>query len=144
MAFLNIFKKKKPEGKKPGKKKVEKKEKPEKEAKTEKPVEKKSPKPKKIVKVGEAYKILKEPHVTEKATDLTKKNQYIFKVFPRANKTEVKKAIEDVFGVKVISVRIINVPKKKRRLGKWEGVRSGYKKAIVKTKKGQKIDLLQR
>ncbi len=94
--------------------------------------------------VGKAYQILRIPHVTEKATDLTKQNQYVFKIYPRANKTEVKKAVEDVFKVNVVSVKIINVPKKKRRLGKVEGERPGYKKAIVKIKEGQKIEVLPR
>ena len=93
---------------------------------------------------GRAYQILKQPHVTEKASSLTSKNQYVFKVWPRANKIEVRKAVEDVFGVDVISVKIINVIEKKRRLGKIEGFRSGYKKAIVRLKEGQKIEISPR
>jgi large subunit ribosomal protein L23 len=134
MALLNIFKKKKkprkaaprPRGEKP-----------------EKIVKKKSvppPKPKKISEI--AYRVLKEPHITEKATDLTKKNQYVFKVFPRANKVEIKRAVEDLYGVNVVSVQIINVPSRKRRLGAIEGERGGYKKAIVKVAEGQKIEVL--
>ena len=75
---------------------------------------------------------------------MARKYQYIFKVWPRANKTEIKKAIEDVFGVEVKGVRIVNIPKKKRRLGRIEGFRKGYKKAIVKIKEGQKIEVLPR
>lgn len=138
MAFLKIFKKKKPE-KKPEKKLEEKKAKPK-----EKLVEVEPPKVKKEVKVGKAYRVIKIPHVTEKASYLVGKNQYIFKVWPRANKTEVAKAIEDVFGVEVKGVKIVNIPRKKRRLGKIEGFRKGYKKAIVKIKKGQKIEVLPR
>ena len=93
---------------------------------------------------GEAYKILVKPHVTEKATDLTKKNQYTFNVFPRSNKNQIKRAIEDVYGIDVVSVRIINVPRKRRRLGRIEGWSSGHKKAIVKIKEGQKIEVLPR
>lgn len=92
----------------------------------------------------EAYRILKAPHVTEKATDLTKKNQYVFKVCPKANKTEIKKAIEDLYEVDVASVKIINVPPKKRRLGRISGWRKGYKKAIIQIKEGQKIEVLPR
>lgn len=92
--------------------------------------------------VGEAYRILKSPHITEKATDLTKKNQYVFKVYTTANKIDIKKAIEDVYGVSVLDVNIINISSKKRRLGKIIGRRKGYKKAIVKVKKGQKIEIL--
>jgi large subunit ribosomal protein L23 len=92
----------------------------------------------------DSYQILKGPHVTEKAGDLTEKNKYVFKVFKKASKTEIKKAIQAVYGVDVVSVRIINVFKKKRRVGKVKGFRSGYKKAIVKIKSGQKIEVLPR
>ncbi|MEA3452885.1 MAG: 50S ribosomal protein L23 [Patescibacteria group bacterium] len=88
--------------------------------------------------------MLKRPHITEKATELTSENQYMFRVSSRSNKIEIKKAVSDVYGVKVESVRIINVPPKKRRLGKTQGWRKGYKKAIVKIKKGQEIEVLPR
>lgn len=94
--------------------------------------------------VLEAYRILKIPHITEKATDLVKNNQYVFKVWPEANKVEIKKAIEDLYGVDVLSVKIINVPPKQRRLGRIRGWRKGFKKAIVKIKEGQKIEVLPR
>lgn len=100
------------------------------------------PKPKKIL--GQAYRVLKKPHVTEKATDLTSKNQYIFEVFRDVNKNQIKKAVEDVYGVDVESVRVINIARKKRRLGRIEGWRQGYKKAVVKIKEGQKIEVLPR
>jgi large subunit ribosomal protein L23 len=98
----------------------------------------------KISDIGSGYRILKAPHITEKATDLGEKNQYIFKLWPRANKTEIKKSVEGLYGVDVLSVKIINIPKKKRRLGRISGWRAGYKKAIVKIKKGQKIEVLSR
>ena len=93
---------------------------------------------------GIAYKILKKPHVTEKAGDLTSKNQYVFEVLPRANKTEIKKAIEEVYGVDVQRVQIVNIPKKRRIFQGIDGWRGGYKKAVVKIKKGQKIEVLPR
>ncbi|MFH1462197.1 MAG: 50S ribosomal protein L23 [bacterium] len=142
MPFPNIFKKKKPE------KKIDKK--PEKnKAVEEKPKQqsvKEKPQPvRKSRKIdGEAYKVLRAPHVTEKANFLVGKNQYVFKVYSRANKSLVKRAVEDVFGVDVVSVRIINVPKRKRRLGRIEGWRKGYKKAIIKIKEGHKIEVLPR
>lgn len=102
---------------------------------------KKSEKKEKFV---DTYRILKSPHITEKATKLAEENQYIFKIWPNANKTEVKKAIEQLYGVDVLSVRIINAKSKKRALGRILGKRSGYKKAIVKIKQGQKIELLPR
>jgi len=138
MKLGNIFKRKKPSVSPPtgGEKKP-----PEKVKKTEEP---KAPKLKTESKFRESYKIIKTPHVTEKATLLSGKNQYIFKVWPRANKIEIKKAIEKIFGVEVRAVKIINVAPKKRRLGKIEGEMSGYKKAIVKIKEGQKIEVLPR
>lgn len=103
----------------------------------------KSPAAKKTKEISEmAYKILRGPHVTEKATDLAAKNQYIFKIFPRANKIEVKKAIQQAFGTKVLKVRIINVPRKPKRFGKATGWKKGYKKAIITIKQGEKINIL--
>lgn len=101
-------------------------------------------KPRKVIKSEVAWKVLKRPHITEKATKLTQENQYIFRVFKHSKKIEIKQAVEDVYGVTVEKVRIINVPPKKRRLGKTQGWRKGYKKAIVKIKKGQEIEILPR
>ncbi len=141
MAILDIFKKKKKAAPKGGEPRP---------AKTgrevKKPSESKLPtgqaKPTKVS--GIAYRVLKKPHVAEKSTDLIQKNQYVFEVVPRANKVEIRKAIEDLYGVDVVSVRIINIPRKKRKLGRIEGWRKGYKKAIVKIKEGQKIEVLPR
>ena len=110
------------------------------ETKTEK---KKTIKPKKAVKPNSlAWKVLIEPHVTEKATYLAEKNEYAFIVSKSANKTEVKRAIEDIYEVNVENVRMISIPGKKRRRGKVQGFKSGYKKAIIKIKKGQEIEVL--
>jgi large subunit ribosomal protein L23 len=147
MAILNIFKKQKKVEKKVKKeKKVEKKVKLKakpKEIKVEKPLAVSVPKIKEK-KSGFAWKVLKTPHITEKASDLAEKNQYIFNVFPQTNKAQIKKAIEDLFGVEAVSVKIINVLAKKRRLGRISGFKSGYKKAIVKIKEGQKIEIMPR
>lgn len=91
-----------------------------------------------------AHRILKHAHVTEKANDLTGFNQYVFNVYERANKTEIKKAVGEVYGAKVVSVKIINIHPKERRLGKITGWSKGYKKAIVKLAKGQTIEILPR
>ena len=88
--------------------------------------------------------VLISPQITEKATALAQKNQYVFKIFPKANKTEIKKVIEDLYKVEVLNIKIINVPKKRRRSGKISGWKKGYKKAIVKIKEGQKIEVLPR
>jgi large subunit ribosomal protein L23 len=112
----------------------------------EKPQEKKEPEKKRseAAPLKMAWRVLEETHITEKATDLIEKNQYVFKVFPKANKKEIKKAIEGLFSVDVLGVRIVNVPRKRRRLGRVRGWRKGYKKAIIKIKKGQKIEVLPR
>lgn len=108
---------------------------------SEKPLEAKTPK---VKKIDLAWRILKTAHITEKATDLSEKNQYIFNVYPGTNKNEVKKAVENIYGVDVVSVNVINIPSKKRRVGKTLGWKSGYKKAIVSVKEGQKIELMPR
>ena len=88
------------------------------------------------------YEVIKQPHISEKATYLAERNQYIFKVLPSYNKNEIKKSVEGIYGVDVLSVNKIKVPSKKRRIGKTEGFRKGYVKAIVKIKEGQKIEIL--
>ena len=133
MALKDIFKRKK-------KIEPEKKAKPEKKPKEDKKEAKKVKKEKKAVRPSIAYGVLKAPHITEKATDLAEKRQYVFKVYPRSNKTKIKKAVEGLYSVKVVDVRIVNIPKKKRRLGKRTGWKKGYKKAIVKIEKGQKVE----
>ena len=103
-------------------------------------------KPRKIKekKTGIAYRILRSPQITEKSTALAEKNQYVFKVYPKTNKIEIKTAIEDLYNVDVLSVRIIKVRPKRRRLGRISGWRAGYKKAVVKVKAGQKIEVMPR
>ncbi|MDD2732224.1 MAG: 50S ribosomal protein L23 [Candidatus Pacebacteria bacterium] len=84
------------------------------------------------------------PHITEKATELEKDNKHIFRVLYSANKLQIKKAVRDIYGVEAVDVKIINVSEKKRRLGRHSGWKKGYKKAIVKLKQGQKIEIISR
>lgn len=110
-------------------------------------VEIKAEKPKKAIKITakkstDNYRILRHPHVTEKATNLVENNQYVFNVDKGANKIEVKKAIEAVYKVDVMGVNITNIHPRKKRLGRTMGHVPGYKKAIVKIKEGQKIEVL--
>jgi large subunit ribosomal protein L23 len=87
------------------------------------------------------YDILKAPIITEQSTKLIEsQNKYTFKVDRKANKVEIKKAIETIFNVTVLSVNTINVLPKFKRMGKHEGYKSAYKKAVVKLAEGQKID----
>jgi len=91
---------------------------------------------------GFSYEAIKQPHISEKASYLAEKDQYIFEILPNYNKREIKNAIEGIYGVDVLSVNMIKIPAKKRRLGKTEGFRKAYKKAVVKIKNGQKIEIL--
>ena len=87
------------------------------------------------------WEIIKGPIITEKSNDLLEKeNKYTFKVALEANKVEIKQAIEAIYNVKVVEVATIRVLPKRRRVGKYEGYRSAYKKAICKLADGQKID----
>jgi large subunit ribosomal protein L23 len=87
------------------------------------------------------YDILKAPIITEQSTKLIESdNKYTFKVDRKANKVEIKKAVETIFNVKVLSVNTVNVLPKFKRMGKYEGYKSAYKKAVVKLAEGQKID----
>ena len=88
-----------------------------------------------------SYQIIKSPHVSEKASNISSLGQYVFRVFEKSNKTEIKKAIERLYRVNVKRVNIIRVPSKKRQVGKYEGERAGYKKAVVILEKGQKIEI---
>ena len=86
--------------------------------------------------------IIKAPVVTEKSANLgQEKNVYSFFVDPKANKTEIKLAIEKIFNVKVVDIKTINVHPKKRRVGRYEGLTNRRKKAIVKLAPGQTIEL---
>lgn len=87
-----------------------------------------------------AYKVLKSPHVTEKAVSLGAQNKYVFKIRPDANGAEARKAIQELYGVKVENVNIIKIPRKKRKVGRSEGFKPGYKKIIVTLREGEKIE----
>ena len=87
-------------------------------------------------------KTIKKPLVTEKAVGLSKENKYVFRVWSGANKVEVKKSVEKLYGVKVKEVRVLNAVGKKRQIGRFQGWKPGFKKAIVSLKEGHKIDQL--
>lgn len=79
------------------------------------------------------------PVLTEKATMLMEQNKYSFDVASKARKPEIKAAIEQIFDVKVQSVNTHKPPRKKRRVGKFIGYRSQYKRAIVTLAKGSSL-----
>ncbi|OYD06532.1 50S ribosomal protein L23 [Paludifilum halophilum] len=76
--------------------------------------------------------IIRRPLVTEKTTDFMEENKYTFEVDLKANKTEIKKAIEKIFDVKVAQVNTMRVKGKPKRMGRYEGRTPNRKKAIVK------------
>jgi len=86
------------------------------------------------------HNILKYPYVSEKASRLSAMNQYVFKVYENANKNEIKKQIALRYDVEVKDVKIINVPGKRREIGRHSGFKAGYKKAIVILKPGNVIE----
>lgn len=87
--------------------------------------------------------VLHRPVITEKATILRESNQYAFKVDRRANKIQIRQAVESVFGVKVESVRTVSVPPKPKRQGAFTGRTAAWKKAYVTLKEGETIDVLE-
>lgn len=146
MALLDFLKRKKEveKSKNPVKKTEKASVKPVKKETEKKPEKKAESTPAKAtVKKGSfSYDAIKDPHISEKSTFLAEKNQYTFKVLPRYNKNEIKKAVEGIYGVDVLSVNLIKIPPKKRRLGKTQGFKNGIVKAVVKIKEGQKIEIL--
>jgi len=89
-------------------------------------------------------KIIKSSLVSEKSTNLrVDQNKYIFRVDTKANKLEIKNAVEDLFKVKVDDVTTMMMYGKPKRLGRSEGRRSDWKKAVVKLKKGDVIELFE-
>ena len=85
------------------------------------------------------YDIIFAPVITEKSASMEREGKYVYKVDVRANKTQIKQAIEDAFNVRVIDIRTINVHPKDRRVGRYTGKTNRYKKAIVKLAEGNTI-----
>jgi large subunit ribosomal protein L23 len=85
--------------------------------------------------------IIKYPIVTDKATRLLENNQYSFIVNPKSNKLAIKLAIEDLFDVTVLKINTCNMPRKKKRMGKYIGWKPQSKKAIVTLLEGNTINL---
>ncbi len=84
--------------------------------------------------------IILAPVITEKTANMEAEGKYAFKVANKANKTEIKQAIEKKFNVKVMAVNVTNSHPKKKRVGKYTGMTSKYKKkAVVTLKKGDTI-----
>jgi large subunit ribosomal protein L23 len=87
------------------------------------------------------YKVLVQPHISEKAALLTEtNNQYAFKVAPDATKPEIKAAVEALFNVKVESVQVVNIKGKTKRTVRGLGKRNDIRKAYVRLAEGQTIE----
>ncbi len=85
--------------------------------------------------------VIKAPIITEKSAALAENNVITFKVDTKANKTQIKQAVETLFNVKVESVNTVNVKPKKKRVGRYVGKTNRVKKAIVRLKEGSSIEL---
>ncbi len=88
-----------------------------------------------------SYDLIKTLLRTEKGIRLEKNRQYLFQVSSRSNKTQIKKAVEEIYNVKVASVNMSVVPGKRKRVRQDFGHTAAWKKAIVTLKEGQKIEV---
>ncbi len=89
-----------------------------------------------------AGELLLKPHITEQSNLLAQKNIYTFRVRPSANKISIKKAIKEMYGFEPLKISVINMPEKKRKVRGKTGIKSGFKKALVYLKEGEKIEFL--
>lgn len=87
--------------------------------------------------------LLIRPIITEKTSMMMQDNKYTFQVPLEANKVEIRQAVEAIFGVKVLSVNTVRVLGKTKRMGKYVGKRSDYKKAIVKLAEGCTLPIFE-
>jgi len=89
--------------------------------------------------------VVRMPHVTEKAARVASaQNQYVFRVAPRATKIEIRQAFEAIYDIRPLSVTTTTIPRKPKRLGKSQGFKSGYKKAIIRLPQGKTIEIMPR
>ncbi len=89
------------------------------------------------------YRIIKRPIVSEKTTKLAEERKYTFEVDRRANKIQIKEAVEAIFGVKVEKVNVINGKAKPKRVGQYSGLTAAVTKAIVTLAEGNSIDIYE-
>jgi large subunit ribosomal protein L23 len=87
--------------------------------------------------------IIQKPVVSEKSYALLDAGVYTFVVHPEANKSEIRDAVQSIFGVRVLKVNTLNRQGKKKRRGRWMGVRPNTKRAIVTLAPGERIDLFE-
>ena len=87
--------------------------------------------------------VLLAPVVSEKSYGLIADNKYSFKVHPDAHKTQIRQAVEQLFGVHVEGVNVLKVQAKPKRRGQTKGIRPGWKKAIVQLREGETIEIFE-
>jgi large subunit ribosomal protein L23 len=87
--------------------------------------------------------VLITPVVSEKSFSLIEDNKYSFRVHPRAHKTEIRQAVEELFHVKVEGVNVLKVQSKPKRRGFSQGRKPGWKKAIVQLRAGDRIEIFE-
>lgn len=85
-----------------------------------------------------AYDVILKPVISERSMDIAPDKKYTFKVATDANKTEIKQAVEELFDVEVAKVNVINMEGKLKRMGRTQGRRAAYKKAVVTLTPGSK------
>jgi large subunit ribosomal protein L23 len=91
----------------------------------------------------DARQVVIAPVVSEKSYSLIEDNKYSFRVHPRAHKTQIRQAVEELFEVKVESVNIVKVQPKPKRRGWHRGTKPGWKKAIVQLRQGDRIEIFE-
>lgn len=90
------------------------------------------------------HDVIKHPVITEKSTAVQAiANQYFFKVDPKATKHDIRRAVEEIFKVRVSDVKTMNVIGKRKRVGRSVGVTSNWKKAMVTLREGDRIEMLE-
>jgi large subunit ribosomal protein L23 len=85
--------------------------------------------------------IIRRPLLTEKAIKMLEEGKYLFEVSPKANKIEIRQAISSLFSVTVTKVNTMNPPLKRRRVGRFAGVKPTYKRAVITLQEGDSIPL---
>ena len=91
----------------------------------------------------EAHQIIKRPMITEKSTRQKEANQIAFMVDSKANKVEIRHAVEKLFKVKVLDVRTMHMLGKKKRMGRFMGMKPDWKKALVTLREGDRIEFFE-
>ncbi|MBM4462219.1 MAG: 50S ribosomal protein L23 [Chloroflexi bacterium] len=90
-----------------------------------------------------SYEVLRRPIISEKSTLLQERNKYTFEVMRKANKQQVRQAVEKAFKVKVVKVDVMTVPGKTRRMGRRQVKTPPWRKAVVTLEPGQKIEYFE-